>query len=264
MAFIDWLRRQQEESARNTRLFQGRPGTLRAGEAPTHEMVRASRAWGGGPGSGSGYQDRPGGESLMVRQPIRRRSPPPTSVTLTEGDDGSRKKVTKWEPEKQLKATALPSGPAMDPLTPIAPGRVNPAGSLDRRLDISRWGGAQGIQNQGFGPPIQQIANRVSPGMMARDPTWAGVPRPRPQTSIANVGMPDISNQRAMYHALRRPHPQVASTLSIPQQTQQNIWGSRFAPNPAPMIRKERNAPPVGMDEDEWERILARIHGGNY
>ena len=66
MAFIDWLRKQHDESARNQALFEGRP------------RVAASQAWGG-------YQDRPGGQRLMVRQPS-----PPTSVTLTEGDDGSR------------------------------------------------------------------------------------------------------------------------------------------------------------------------------
>ena len=141
MAFIDWLRKQHEESARNQALFEGRP------------RVAASQAWGG-------YQDRPGGQRLMVRQP----SPPPTSVTLTEGDDGSSKKVTKWEPEKQLKATALPSGPAVGALTPL---RAKPSfGGLP--LDLSRWGGQRG-----------QIENRVSPGMMWKDPTWAGVPRAR-------------------------------------------------------------------------------------
>ena len=141
MAFIDWLRKQHEESARNQALFEGRP------------RVAASQAWGG-------YQDRPGGQRLMGRQP----SPPPTSVTLTEGDDGSSKKVTKWEPEKQLKATALPSGPAVGALTPL---RAKPSfGGLP--LDLSRWGGQRG-----------QIENRVSPGMMWKDPTWAGVPQAR-------------------------------------------------------------------------------------
>ena len=141
MAFIDWLRKQHEESARNQALFAGRP------------RVAASQAWGG-------YQDRPGGQRLMVRQP------PPASVTLTEKNDGTRTKVTKWTPEKQLKATALPDSGQPLSGTPIIPSRVTPGGGLP--MDISRWGGQRG-----------QIENRVSPGMMWKDPTWAGVPQAR-------------------------------------------------------------------------------------
>ena len=55
MAFIDWLRRQQERSEANRRLFEGRP------------TVAASEAW-------SGYQDSPGGQRLMVRQMQRPRA----------------------------------------------------------------------------------------------------------------------------------------------------------------------------------------------
>jgi hypothetical protein len=111
------------------------------------------------------------------------------------------------------------------------------------------------------------IAGQSYPGASYGTELRGRLPAMQPPTSIANVGMPDISNQRAMYHALRRPHPQVAGTLSIPQQTQQNIWGSRFVPNPASMIRKDMSAPedlPVGMDEEQWKFILDRIYGGNY
>ena len=164
MAFIDWLRKQHEESERNTRLFQNRPGTLRAGEVPTHEMVAASEAWGG-------YQDSPGGQRLMVRQPIRRQSPPPSSVTLTEKDDGSRTKVTKWEPEKQLKVSAIKDDAVIGPGRELPPGRANPMWSA-QPLDPSRWGGQRGL-----------IENPMVAGMMASDPSWAGVPRPQSQTS---------------------------------------------------------------------------------
>ena len=198
MAFIDWLRKQHEESERNKALFQGRP------------MVRAEQAW-------EGYRDPNPQSRLMVRQPS------PTSVTLTEKDDGSTQKVTKWEPDKQekrLKATALPSGPAMGAPTPL---RAKPSfGGLP--LDVSRWGGQRG-----------QIENPIAQGMMWKDPTWAGVPQARaaPQPTIrSRVSDPmntrpgtvggslhhparfaDVSNQRAMYHAQRRPYPQVVPPM---------------------------------------------------
>jgi hypothetical protein len=235
MAFIDWLRRQQEESARNTRLFQGRP---LAGEVPTHAMVAANRVWGGGPESGSGYQDRPGGESLMVRQPIRRQSPPPTSVTLTEDDTGSRKKVTKWEPDKQekrLKATALPSGPAMGAPTPIVPGRVNPAGSLDRRLNPLHWG----------------RQNPNVPGSMGRDPGWAGVPRARPQRNLANMGMdlrprlemPGQAESLARIPRQQMPPPRMPRVGGNIGAT--NLIGRQQAAIPRQQMPPPRFVPPV-------------------
>ena len=176
MAFIDWLRKQHEESERNRRLFENRPGTLRVGEVPTHEMVRASRAWGGGPGSGSGYQDRPGGQNLMVRQP-RFGQPPPTSVTLTEGDDGSRKKVTKWEPDKQekrLKATALPRDTSPTNMQPIGPNYTGPWGTGERiPAHVPRMRG--------------DIGATESIGVADPDPRYRGM-----QPSLANVGTPNI------------------------------------------------------------------------
>ena len=58
--------------------------------------------------------------------------------------------------------------------------------------DLSRWGGQTG-----------QIENLVSPGMMSKDPTWAGVPRARSAQQTRRVIMPDRNivgrqpNQRA-------------------------------------------------------------------
>jgi hypothetical protein len=89
MAFRDWLRNQQEQSEKRKRLFEGRTS-----------LVPASKAWGG-------YQDR--GQRLMTRQ----MTPPPASVTVTEKNDGTRTKVTKWEPDKasRLKVTGLQDAP---------------------------------------------------------------------------------------------------------------------------------------------------------
>jgi len=164
MAFIDWLRKQHEESERNRRLFENRPGTLRAGEVPTHQMVAANRAWGGGPGSGSGYQDRQDGQRLMVRQPIRR---PKIDNTLTVKDDGTRTHVKKWtdvasgqEPRDILRATALPPEPVMSPGREL---RGYP--TFDR--DSFRTRGMGGFTGG---------AQRYDMGM---DPGWSGVPRAR-------------------------------------------------------------------------------------
>ena len=225
MAFRDWLRNQQEQSEKRKRLFEG--GT---------SLVPASQAWGG-------YQDRPGGQRLMTRQ----MTPPPASVTLTEKNDGTRTKVTKWEPDKAS------------------------------RLKVS------GIADEGYvsrGRPIPPPRNQRNPLFTGQHMYDRGRMSPEMQAAVAQVqatggqnvdaygdpiNQPNIANLRAMHQAQTRPRPQVVpSIFSIPQQTQQNIWGSRFVPNPAPMIRKERNAPPVGMDEEQWRFLLDRIHGGNY
>jgi hypothetical protein len=74
--------------------------------------------------------------------------------------------------------------------------------------DLSRWGGQKG-----------QIENLVSPGMMYRDPTWAGIPRPRPISSpnrartplppikgFANrVGMGGFTGGASMYDMAKDP-----------------------------------------------------------
>ena len=222
MAFIDWLRKQQEESERNRRLFENRPGTLRAGEVPTHEMVRASRAWGGGPGSGSGYQDREGGQNLMVRQP-RFGRPPPDSVTLTEKDDGTSTRVTKWD--KQLKATALPPEPVMGPGRELPPERANPMWSA-KPLNPLHWG----------------RQNPNVPGSMGRDPGWAGVPRARPQPSIANIGVPP--------HVPRmRGDIGVADSIGMPQvanlRNRVREIGRQQAAIPRQQMPPPRFVPPV-------------------
>jgi hypothetical protein len=228
MAFTDWLRRKQEESARNTRLFQNRPNTLRAGEVPTHAMVPASQAW-------SGYQDR--GEQLMVRQPIRRRSPPPTSVTLKEGDDGSRQRITKWEPEKQLKATGLRDSSAGSPLN-LGPvqmsGRAQIAGQ-------SYPGGSYGSELRGRLPAWRPPPNPALELTQQPGREFHGV------DAAGNPTMPDISNQRAMYHALRRPRPQVAHIPS----TRGDIGATQSigAPNQDPRMRGMR---PSIMNTGNW------------
>ena len=235
MAFRDWLRNQQEQSEKRKRLFEGRTS-----------LVPASKAWGG-------YQDR--GQRLMTRQ----RTPPPASVTVTEKNDGTRTKVTKWEPDKasRLKVSGIADEGYVSRGRPIPPpaNQRNPFDMPIASLPLSP----------------QMHTPRMRGDIGATESIGVADPNPRPR------GMPDVSNQRAMYHALRKPRPQVVPPMHIPamrgamsnpQQTQQNIWGSRFVPNPAPMIRKERNAPPMigkeRMDEDMWKWIRDRIYGGNY
>ena len=217
-----WLKKMEERSNINQQRFEARPS------------VPASQAW-------SGYQDKPGGQRLMVRQMQR----PEIDNTLTVKNDGTQTLVKKWKDPDQsnVKATALPQEPVMSPGRQLPPPRNqrNPFG-------IPQYMFPRGAMSPEAQAAISQVQATGGQNVDAY-----GNP----------VGV-DVSNQRAMYHALRRPNPQVVpSMLSIPQQTQQNIWGSRFVPNPAPMIRKERNAPPVGMDEEQWRFLLDRIYGGN-
>ena len=231
-----WLKKMEEQSKMNQQRFAARPS------------VPASQAW-------SGYRDRPGGQRLMVRQPKR----PEVDNTLTVKNDGTQTLVKKWkDPDKSfLRASGLGGSGGSHP--------IYQQPWLARKAYLDPKGRNQGLRD---------MAMSQEEGLFRNE----GALSPEAQAAISQVqatggqnvdayGNPvgvDVSNQRAMYHALRRPNPQVVpSMLSIPQQTQQNIWGSRFVPNPAPMIRKERNAPPVGMDEEQWRFLLDRIYGGN-
>ena len=228
-----WLKKMEEQSKINQQRFAARPS------------VPASQAW-------SGYRDRPGGQRLMVRQPKR----PEVDNTLTVKNDGTQTLVKKW---KDPDASNIKVGTV--PYEGTHP--INRMPWLARK---AYWGDRSGLRD---------MAMSQEEGLFRNE----GALSPEAQAAISQVqatggqnvdayGNPvgvDVSNQRAMYHALRRPNPQVVpSMFSIPQQTQRNIWGSRFVPNPAPMIRKERNAPPVGTDADQWRWILDRIYGGNY
>jgi len=266
MAFIDWLNKQHADSLIASQRMAADP--FLRGIKPGANTAPAP------PGAIPFQKTKPGFFARGYKKEDL------VKKVMIEKNDGTKEIKSEWEEPRfpvhrgSVMATALPTQQPTSS-TPMAPGRVNPAGSLDRRLDISRWGGAQGVDsNRFFGQPIPQIANRAALGMMASDPGWAGVPRARPQRSLANMGMdlrprlemPGQAESLARIPRQQMPPPQAAGALSIPQQTQQNIWGSRFVPNPAPMIRKDRSSLddlPVGMDEEQWKFILDRIYGGN-
>ena len=157
MAFIDWLRKQHEESARNQALFEGRP------------RVAASQAWGG-------YQDRPGGQRLMVRQPK-------VDNTLTIKDDGTRTHVKKWtDPDEgTLRATALPPEPVMGPGRLLSPPR-NQRNPFDMPI------ASLPPSPQRHVPRMRgDIGATESIGVADPDPRYRGM-----QPSLANVGTPNI------------------------------------------------------------------------
>ena len=217
-----WLKKMEERSNINRQRFEARPS------------VPASQAW-------SGYQDKPGGQRLMVRQMQR----PEIDNTLTVKNDGTQTLVKKWKDPDQsnVKASALPREPVMGPGRPVPPPR-----NQRNPFDIPRYMFPQGAMS-----PEAQAAIAQVQATGGKNVDGYGNP----------IG-PDLQNYRVMHNAMTKPNPQVVpSIFSIPQQTQRNIWGSRFVPNPAPMIRKERNAPPVGMDEEQWRFLLDRIYGGN-
>ena len=141
-----WLKKMEERSNINQQRFEARPS------------VPASQAW-------SGYQDKPGGQRLMVRQMQR----PEIDNTLTVKNDGTQTLVKKWKDPDQsnVKASALPPEPVMSPGRQLPPERANPMWSA-QPLDPSRWGGQRG-----------QIENPMVGGMMWKDPSWLGVPQAR-------------------------------------------------------------------------------------
>ena len=210
MAFIDWLRKQHEESARNRALFEGRP------------RVAASQAWGG-------YQDSPGGQRLMVRQ----REMPKVDNTLTIKDDGTRTHVKKWtDPDERTarfqadaRATALPSSPIMSSGGPLPPPR-----NQRNPFDIPQYMFPQGALSPEAQAAIAQVQATGGQNVDAY-----GEP----------VGV-DISNQRAMYHALRRPRPRVAHIPSMRGNigaTQSMVPGSRSLANMGMDLRPRLEMP---------------------
>jgi len=75
MNALEWLKRRHAASEENRRRTK-------------FESVPASQAWGG-------YVDKPGGQQLMVRQPVARQ--PEVDNTLTVKDDGTQTLVKKWK-----------------------------------------------------------------------------------------------------------------------------------------------------------------------
>ena len=138
---IGWLKKMEERANINRQRFEARPS------------VPASQAW-------SGYQDKPGGQRLMVRQMQR----PEIDNTLTVKNDGTQTLVKKWKDPDQsnVKASALPREPVMGPGRELPPGRANPMWSA-QPLNALHWG----------------KQNPNVPGSMSRDPGWAGVPQAR-------------------------------------------------------------------------------------
>jgi len=178
MAFIDWLKRQQERSEANRRLFEGRP------------MVAASEAWGG-------YQDSPGGQRLMVRQMQR----PEVTNKLVSKNDGTQTLTKTWkDPDvSDLRATGLGPGPGTHPVN-LQPWPVRKAywGSADRERNLREMVSAQeeGLQR---GPPervsmVDQIRRDIheqprSGSSIIRDNRDF---RPKGGISLANMGMPNV------------------------------------------------------------------------
>ena len=177
MAFIDWLKRQQERSEANRRLFEGRP------------TVAASEAWGG-------YQDSPGGQRLMVRQMQR----PEVTNKFVSKNDGTQTLTKTWkDPDaSDLRATGLGPGPETHPVN-LQPWPVRKAywGSADRERNLRDMVSAQeeGLQR---GPPerisqVDQIRRMIheqprSGSSIIRDNRDF---RPKGGISLANMGMPN-------------------------------------------------------------------------
>jgi len=126
MNALEWLKRRHAASEENRRRTK-------------FESVPASQAWGG-------YVDKPGGQQLMVRQPVARQ--PEVDNTLTVKDDGTKTLVKKWK-DSDIKSWGIG-------------GRE---GQLVDRLDIQ----ASGIGQR----PTVSATGALSPESAPRE-TWGG------------------------------------------------------------------------------------------
>ena len=200
MAFIDWLRKQQQDSERFRQQFDKRPS------------VPASQAW-------SGYQDRPGGQRLMVRQMQR----PEIDNTLTVKNDGTQTLVKKWKDPDQsnVKATALPPEPVMSPGREL---RGYPTFDRDsfrtrgmggftggaQRYDMGMDPGWSGVPQARSAPAPRRVQPRVSDPMNTRPGTVGGsLHHP---ASIVNLGPPRVADLRNRVREIERQQ------FAIPRQ----------------------------------------------
>jgi hypothetical protein len=221
MAFIDWLRKQHADSLRASQRMAAdpflkgiKPGAMNFPGPPVRDGLTAEGIL---PFQKTqpGFFARDYKEEDLVKK------------VMIEKNDGTKEIKSEWEERRfpvhqgNVRVSALPSEPVMGPGRELPPGRVNPAGSLDLRLDPSRWGGQTG-----------QIENPMAGGMMWKDPGWLGVPQARaapaprrvqprvsgpmntrPGTvggslnhpaSIANIGMPQVADLRNRIAAIDR------------------------------------------------------------
>ena len=187
-----WLKKMEERSNINQQRFEARPS------------VPASQAW-------SGYQDKPGGQRLMVRQMQR----PEIDNTLTVKNDGTQTLVKKWKDPDQsnVKASALPPEPVMSPGRQLPPERANPMWSAEP-LDLSRWGGQTG-----------QIENPIAEGMMWKDPSWLGVPQARaaPAPRRVQPRVSDPMNTRPGTVGGSLHHPASIANIGMPRSAADSI-----------------------------------------
>jgi len=213
MAFIDWLRKQQQDSERFRQQFDKRPS------------VPASQAW-------SGYQDRPGGQRLMVRQMQR----PEIDNTLTVKNDGTQTLVKKWKDPDQsnVKATALPPEPVMSPGREL---RGYPTFDRDsfrtrgmggftggaQRYDMGMDPGWSGVPQARSAPAPRRVQPRVSDPMNTRPGTVGGsLHHP---ASIVNLGPPRVADLRNRVREIERQQ------FAIPRQ---QMPPPRFVPRVDP------------------------------
>ena len=211
MAFIDWLRKQHADSLRASQRMAADP--YLKGMQPGANVAPAPAGAIPFQRTKPGFFARDYKKDDLVKK------------VMIEKNDGTKEIKSEWEEprvhQSNIRVSALPPEPVMGPGRELPPGRVNPAGSLDLRLDPSRWGGQTG-----------QIENPMVGGMMWKDPGWLGVPQARaapaprrvqprvsdpmntrPGTvggslnhpaSIANIGMPQVADLRNRIAAIDR------------------------------------------------------------
>ena len=179
-----------------------RPGTVAPAPAGADPFVKTKHGFFArnyGPPAGTQGQ---GGVSMAAQYP---------SIARTAGTQG-RGGVSMDAAYPRRVGTQGRGGVSMDaayPRTPGTQGRGGVSMQAPYRVpsprptftpgDLSRWGGQRGL-----------IENQVSPGMMYRDPTWAGVPRPRAAPQLQVIPDRNIVGRQPNQRAPSLQQPQFA------------------------------------------------------
>jgi len=185
-----WLKKMEERSNINRQRFEARPS------------VPASQAW-------SGYQDKPGGQRLMVRQMQR----PEIDNTLTVKNDGTQTLVKKWKDPDQSNVQATGLGGSGGSLP------IYQQPWLARKAYFDSSGRNQAIRDMVSAQ--EEGLHRGLPERVSQVDQIRRMIHEQPRSGSSILSSPDISNIRAMHNAMQRPHP-----LVVGEEPKVSAWQS--------------------------------------
>lgn len=200
MAFIDWLKKQHADSLRASQRMAADP--FLRGVQPGVNTAPAPQGAIPFQRTKPGFFARDYKKEDLVKK------------VMIEKNDGTKEIKSEWEEPRfpvhrgNVRATALPAQQPTS-LTPIVPSLPDRRGFANRVGMGGFTGGAQYYD-------------------MAQDPGWAGVPRARPQRSLANMGMMDLRPR------LEMPGQAASVARSAARIPRQQMPPPRFVPRVDP------------------------------